>query len=120
MVLTGQEHGGHEELSSEPTGLREGLVVSHRYRILEPAGHGWRAYDERLRRTVYVEPILQAGATPQQRIRSEAAFDLTLLDAFTWADTALAVRVSPPSSCDRRMPNLHSAPNGRSDQNSGR
>jgi hypothetical protein len=98
MVLTGEEHGGLDGLGSEPAGLREGLLIGHRYRILESAGRGWRAYDERLRRSVYVDPILRGGETPQQRIRSEAAFGVTLLDAFVWADTALAVRVGPPSA----------------------
>jgi len=97
MVILQEEPGRIERLGSEAAALRGGRLIGHRYRIVEPVGRGWRAYDERLRRTVFVEPIRGGGDTPQQRIRSEAARGRTLLDAVVCGDTAFAVRVHPPS-----------------------
>jgi len=100
MVIIGDEAARLERHGSEAAELSGGRLIGHRYRILEPVGRGWRAYDERLRRPVFVEPIREGGDTPEQRIRSEAARGRTLLDAVVCRDTAFAVRICPPSRND--------------------
>jgi len=98
MVLLGKDSSDLARPALEPAGLSEGLLLGYRYRLLHPVDRGWSAYDERLQRTVFVEPITRGGETPRQRIRSEAAFGAALLDAVVCGDAAFAVRVRPASS----------------------
>jgi hypothetical protein len=98
MVLAGKDASDLAKTGLETAGLSEGLLLGYRYRLLHPVDRGWSAYDERLQRTVFVEPIVREGETPQQRIRSEAAFGAALLDAVVCGDAAFAVRVRSASS----------------------
>src|SRR5437762_7801216 len=73
--------------------VREGAVLSDRYRVLHRCSGGWLAYDERLDRAVFVEPIAAEGEHPVECVRrAAAAGNVSPVDAIISGDSAFLVR----------------------------
>jgi hypothetical protein len=70
----------------------EGALLSDRYRVLHRCSGGWLAYDERLDRAVFVEPIAGQGEHPVECARRAAAGDVPPVDAVIAGDAAFLVR----------------------------
>jgi hypothetical protein len=81
---------GHDGGSA---GLRDGILLAGRYRVLHSTQVGWVAYDERLARTVLIVRIAGDGS-PAERVRREASAGAGLLDAVVFGGDAFAVRTS--------------------------
>ncbi len=87
-----------EPSSIQPVGpsvsaVGEGMLLAGRYRIVERIFQGWLAYDERLTRSVLVEPIPGDG-DPAERVRRAASTGPGLLDAVIVGGEAFAVRTT--------------------------
>ncbi|HTK17656.1 MAG TPA: hypothetical protein VL769_14780 [Acidimicrobiia bacterium] len=80
-------HGGRS------AGLRDGMLLAGRYRVLHGTQVGWVAYDERLARTVLIVAIAGDGSAAE-RVRREASMGAGLLDAVVFGGDAFAVRTS--------------------------
>jgi hypothetical protein len=74
-------------------GLRDGMFLAGRYRVLHGTQVGWVAYDERLARTVLIVAIGGEGSAAE-RVRREASAGTDLLDAIVFGGEAFAVRTS--------------------------
>jgi hypothetical protein len=71
----------------------EGMVVGGRYRIVAHILHGWLAYDERLTRSVLLDPI-SGDRPPDERIRRAVSTEPGLLDALVIGSEAFVVRTT--------------------------
>ena len=71
----------------------EGMLLAGRYRVVDRMFQGWLAYDERLTRSVLIDPILGDGP-PAERVRRAASAGAGLLDAVIFGDEAFAVRTT--------------------------
>jgi len=67
------------------------MLLAGRYRIVDRVVKGWLAYDERLTRSVLIEPI-EGECDPAERVRRAASTGSRLLDAVILGDEAFAVR----------------------------
>jgi hypothetical protein len=80
------------EVHGSSRSVCEGALLSDRYRVLHRCSGGWLAYDERLDRAVFVEPITGQGEHPVECVRRAAGGDVPPVDAIIAGDTAFLVR----------------------------
>jgi hypothetical protein len=74
--------------------VAEGMLLAGRYRIVDRMFRGWLAYDERLTRSVLLDPILGQG-DPAARVRQAASSTGSgMLDAVIFGDEAFAVHTT--------------------------
>jgi hypothetical protein len=93
MAIVIEPSAASQPVESPAANLGEGMLLAGRYRIVDRMFQGWLAHDERLTRSVLIDPISGDGS-PAERVRRAASDGSELLDAVILGDEAFAVRTT--------------------------